>query len=579
MESLRSGLGLESLEARMLLSALGMTKLGEASGRVVTAGDNIFILGDALWRTDGTVKGTKLVRDFEFLYGPAAELDGILYFRADDGIHGDELWRSDGRRKGTWLVEDIVPGPDGSYPWAMASFNGALYFHATTIPNGEGELWISRGTAQSTRRFMDLGYVDSLSVAGGKLFIKTGEWSLWMSDGTRAGTVAIAFESTNFAEVILPFAGSFFYTGPGYLIATDGTMDGTETIVNSISPAERLERTTGLIEAGEHLFFLNSSFDFNGTHQHSDLWISDGTRRGSRRLKTFGAGTILGATAKVGDTLFFTITDPTAELWKSDGTSKGTVLVRRFKGRRATLEIGEPVGAGRGLYFTIARFISGGSRAQQLWRSDGTAKGTRVMSLLDAGQPKPLRVIRGKLFTALGTIYAGRLPVPQITGGTAKDRNIRITGTNGADIIGIERSGDMLRISTGAEERLVSLANVLTLTISARGGDDMVWLESGVPAATINGGPGNDRIIGSDGDDILHGGGGDDTIKGGFGNDVIDGDGGDDLLFGRDGKCDVIVGDDGTDTVLAESNPPFWSDQLIEVEVRRVTQVKSDLLA
>ena len=44
-----------------------------------------------------------------YIYGITA-VNGILYFRADDGVHGAELWRSDGTARGTRMVKDINPG-------------------------------------------------------------------------------------------------------------------------------------------------------------------------------------------------------------------------------------------------------------------------------------------------------------------------------------------------------------------------------------------------------------------------------------------------------------------------------------
>lgn len=71
--------------------------------------------GYELWKTDGTVAGTSLVKDIN-----AGVADGIgttgtsyfystagLYFPATNGTQGVELWKSDGTAGGTTLVKDI----------------------------------------------------------------------------------------------------------------------------------------------------------------------------------------------------------------------------------------------------------------------------------------------------------------------------------------------------------------------------------------------------------------------------------------------------------------------------------------
>ena len=48
-------------------------------------------------------------------------VNGVLYFRATDGVNGYELWKSDGSAAGTALVKDITPGSASSYRWAISS--------------------------------------------------------------------------------------------------------------------------------------------------------------------------------------------------------------------------------------------------------------------------------------------------------------------------------------------------------------------------------------------------------------------------------------------------------------------------
>jgi len=83
----------------------------------------------ALWVSDGTVEGTKVlksifVKEVEASTGeirPYVQVpNGIdeieaagdrLYFSFFDAEHGNELWVSDGTEEGTHIVKDIVPGP------------------------------------------------------------------------------------------------------------------------------------------------------------------------------------------------------------------------------------------------------------------------------------------------------------------------------------------------------------------------------------------------------------------------------------------------------------------------------------
>ena len=58
-------------------------------------------------------------------------VNGTLFFTADDGTNGRELWKSDGTAAGTVLVKDIYPGTSGSYPTRyLTNVNGTLFFAA-----------------------------------------------------------------------------------------------------------------------------------------------------------------------------------------------------------------------------------------------------------------------------------------------------------------------------------------------------------------------------------------------------------------------------------------------------------------
>ena len=117
--------------------------------------------GRELWITDGTVNGTQLIRDIQqgsrsgLSQTDYGLLNGELFFAANDGSSGMELWKTDGSTNGTVRVSDINTGSSNSFPGAFQSYNGNLYFNAHTDQLGR-ELWVSDGTPAGTSNLFDI---------------------------------------------------------------------------------------------------------------------------------------------------------------------------------------------------------------------------------------------------------------------------------------------------------------------------------------------------------------------------------------------------------------------------------------
>lgn len=171
--------------------------------------------GTGLLASDGTPGGTGLVVDVNpdpIDAGTPTRLwkvGDLLFFDPDDGTHGRELWVTDGTAAGSHLVKDIIE--DGSLGiWEAVSYDGRLFF-VTEHPDSGRELWVSDGTEAGTHLFVDIfpGTLEvgedpvqnsseptELTVAGGYLFFNANDGihgpSLWVGDGTEAGTFMVA---------------------------------------------------------------------------------------------------------------------------------------------------------------------------------------------------------------------------------------------------------------------------------------------------------------------------------------------------------------------------------------------------
>ncbi len=250
--------------------------------------------GHVLWKSDGTEAGTVLVKNIWSVEGIV--VDGTLYFGAGDGVHGFELWKSDGTEAGTVLVKDIFPGSsptpygtvaNGSGPEQLTNVNGTLFFTANDGVNGR-KLWKSDGTEAGTVLVKNIApgsYASNpyaLTTVNGTLFFlardsdRVSSGGLWKSDGTEAGTVLVkhfqwGFRLTTPSERLTAVNGTLFF-GAGdaqhglELWQSDGTTAGT-VMVADLNPGRAGSYPKSITNADGKLYFAAD----DGTHG-VELW-------------------------------------------------------------------------------------------------------------------------------------------------------------------------------------------------------------------------------------------------------------------------------------------------------------------
>ena len=193
---------------------------------------------------------------------------------------------------------------------------------------------------------------------------------------------------------------------------------------------------------------------------------------------------------------------------------------------------------------------------------DISANGGRVLFFRDiANVTMDLNDVEHIDFRALGdadNIVVGDLSGTDVTevnidlrgpngGGDGAKDTVTVNGTNGDDAILV--AGDAGGIAVLGLQAAVNIffpeqAND-RLTVNGLGGDDVInasSLEADGIQLTMNGGSGEDILIGSEGDDLFNGGDGNDTAHMGAGDDMFVWNPGDDN--------DTVEGQAGVDTLL-----------------------------
>ena len=180
------------------------------------------------------------------------------------------------------------------------------------------------------------------------------------------------------------------------------------------------------------------------------------------------------------------------------------------------------------------------------------------------------RAVRGLLAStvlAAGAIAAAAVPASAATTATFSSGVLDVAGDSADNSIVVSRDAAGRVLVNGGAIVVVggtpTVANTSLIRVSSLGGNDVVTLSEvngALPAAslqggsgndTLTGGSGNDQLLGQDGKDTLLGKGGFDLLFGGVENDTITGGDADDQAFGQSGD-DRMIWNPGDDTDLNE---------------------------
>jgi ELWxxDGT repeat protein len=417
------------------------------------------IHGTELWRTDGTTAGTRLVKDLI----PGAQSSTISF----PGTIGDALlvrndadrtlWRSDGTAAGTYRLfqfpAPVAPSDGGHHVSVYAADTRAFVFVQQRYSTPD-ELWVVDGAADSARRIGTFDVNEYPLGANGKLYFTASDPTVgrqfWVSDGTLAGThmLSRAQECPGHAicgplpRQLFRIGTAMFFTTTTGVWRTDGTQQGTVEIAPTPDPGfiaatstvayfasgGKLWRTDGtsatqgpdlpqsphttrVLDDGRLVYTIGETF-----------WRSDGQT--ATQLATVTSLTGYRSVGVIGKRLFFGVqqSETGNELWSIDADTGAVALVKDIDPRLlrdGAAKSNPGVGATLG---TRLVFPAMDYRGTELWETDGTADGTKLVanirteanggavSGLVKDQDTSLPVPYAQVLicdTTCGTLYAG----------------------------------------------------------------------------------------------------------------------------------------------------------------------------
>ncbi|RYD60254.1 MAG: hypothetical protein EOP83_19815, partial [Verrucomicrobiaceae bacterium] len=391
-----------------------------------TTHDNLLYF--KLWRTDGTVAGTREIAiptetDFRPYDGEFTLWHGSVYFLPEFTnfnafTQHEVLFRIDSGSDSLTQLGKLGLGSSLIPPTPWREKEAALYFYKANPVTSTTELWMTSGDVKSTKlaklpanhylRTTEPSEVTDTSL--GIFFAGTGlpkneVEALYRAKGkkgaTRLTTVPTWTASgiVSFPEppTLAPSTPLYEKVGASLLafVNIDSTFELWSMNPNGSKakaiwePEQGLQNDTTPLIRATFAGGTRAIFTCIGADGDTQLWSTDGTKKGTVLLATHQE--LPHDFVMVGDTCYYSLIY--AALCKTDGTPEGTSIVSELDMRPSNLA------AFQGNVWFTATDASG---KKGVWRSDGTAAGTVVVKdtwhdTSPVQEPVGFSVVEGKL--------------------------------------------------------------------------------------------------------------------------------------------------------------------------------------